>query len=99
MESINLKTIQKIPVDVSVTIPSFYRSKDEKEWVALMSKDNVVSISIVGDNVWLSKQGIDTADYKIVEAASSYHSCTESEFVEKFDNVMEQLYSHPKLAV
>jgi len=91
MDTINLKTTQSVHVDLSITIPSFHRNKEGSEWLALLSKENVISMSTVGNNVWISKQSIETAEYKVVEAVSNYYSCTESEFLEKYDELTESI--------
>jgi hypothetical protein len=98
---ISTKTqIEKIET-VEVLIPSFYVSKDEREWVAVLDEDTLVEMTILpGIATYVSNKSISNsinAEAYISKAVNTMHSCVESIWLEKFDSVIQSLYLHPML--
>lgn len=101
MQTINLKFAAATTVyeDVEITIPFFSRSKDEQYWMCVLDENTAIRLVIIGKYVCFIKDA-PSDNYlsgKILEAKKEYISCTESEFLEKYDAVIESI--HPKLAV
>lgn len=83
---------------VEIPVPSFYRTKDEKNYIGILDDTTIVSL-YVSDELKIVKNCTPMYEGAIKEAYEKWHSCTETEFLEKYDAVIESISLHPKLAV
>ncbi len=84
---------------VEIPVPSFMRSKDEKHWVGILDEKTIVTIYANEDFVIVKNSTPEIAERELTEAHKTFHSCTEFEFLQKYDEVIESISLHPKLAV
>lgn len=97
MEILKLTQVVKRDETVEIPVPSFYVSKDEKSWVGILDVNTVVTIYCT-DDLKIVKNTIPAyASSDLIDAATSYHSCTESAFLEKYDQMIESISLHPIL--
>lgn len=102
MQTLNLKTKQTTEHDLSISIPFFSKSKDEKEWFAVFEDKTIVKFYTSGDYATIQRANLETESWygdAIVQAHNSLHSCTESEFTQKYDEVIQSISKNTLLAV
>lgn len=77
------------------------RSKDEKEYIGVLDAKTVVTVFNSDNLIIVKNSSIDSNFIKeeIVKAHLSFHSCTETEFIEAYDKAIEDMRLHPKLAI
>lgn len=94
-----LKITKETETEVEIPVPCFFRSKDEQNYVGFLDEKTVVTLYKSGDLTIVKNTTPQYAERDIKEAWSTYHGCTEFEFLEKYDEVIESMSLHPKLAV
>ena len=104
MEALKLKIEKKETTveEVELSIPCFFRNQAQTEYVAALDAGTIVEI--VSDQYETSVRNYSSTAWnvgkgRVEHAYKHFHSCTESEFLEKFDSVVESISLHPKLAV
>lgn len=86
--------------EIDIPIPYYARRHDEREYIGLLDEKTLVTIYKGFSHTSVSNTEIDTMEKsKILEAWEKWVSCTETEFLEKYDTVIESISLHPKLAV
>lgn len=99
MNTLTVETTRSEKRTIELPIPFFARSKNENDWIAVLDEKTVVNI-YKGANLTIIKNS--TPNYEsnmLAEAYETWHSCTETEFLEKYDDVISSISLHPKLAV
>lgn len=85
---------------VEIPVPFFARTKDESNYIALLDEKTVVRIYKGLSYTSVCNSEIDMAEKsKLIEAWETWHSCTETEFFDKYYSVIESISLHPRLAV
>lgn len=99
MQTLTVSVEKKETQEVEITVPCFFRSQDEKDYIGVLDENTVVHIydsgtykSLTHSELWIKK-------HEVTKAWFEYHSCTEAEFLTKYDEVIESISLHPKLAV
>lgn len=101
MQTLSVETTVPQVVRLEIPIPFFARTKDETEYLGLLDEKTVVQVYKCGDLTIIKNKSTSAmfAQDDLVKAFQSWHSCTETEFFEKFYAVIESISLHPKLAV
>lgn len=100
MQTLTAETTRSEKRTVEIPIPFFSRTKDETNYLALLDSETVVRVYVNKNCSIVTNAKVDVYEMsKIVEAWETWHSCTETEFLEKYDAVIESISLHPKLAV
>jgi hypothetical protein len=104
MEALKLKIERKETTveEVELSIPCFFRNQAETEYVAALDAGTIVEI--IDDQYERSLRNYSSTAWnvgrgRIEHAYQKFTSCTETEFLAKFDSVVESISLHPKLAV
>lgn len=85
---------------IEIPVPFFARRNDEREYIGLLDENTVVKIYSGQSHTSVSNSQMDSMEKsKLIEAFETWHSCTETEFLDKYDAVIESISLHPKLAV
>jgi hypothetical protein len=99
---IEVERQETVKQEVELSIPAYFKSEggslavaiiDEKTVVELTNDNYEKKVRTYNNEAWNAGKDL------LVHAYNKYHSCTESEFVEMYDDVMQSIYSHKKLAV
>lgn len=88
--------------EVEIPIPSFWRNAGETSYVGLLDEKTVVEI--ISDEYEKTIRNFDNSRWsagkdRVGIAHSMFHSCTETEFLDKYSEVEQSMSLHPKLAV
>jgi len=88
--------------EVELPIPCFFRNQAQTEYVAAIDAGTIVEI--IDDQYERSLRNYSSTAWnvgrgRVEHAYAKFHSCTEAEFLEKFDAVTESISLHPKLAL
>lgn len=104
MANLTLKIVKKETTEqeVEIPVPCFWRNFGETVYLGLLDEKTVVEV--IDDQYERSVRNFDNSQWdvgmdRVREAHAKYHSSTETEFLEKFDAVIESISLHPKLAV
>ena len=88
---------KEVEETIEIPVPCFLVSKDEKSWIGLLDENTVVEIyvsngykSIVNSELWIKQNSLNNA-------WKEFHSCTETAFFKKYDQVVESMSLHPIL--
>lgn len=93
-------TIEKTQTEeIELQVPCFFRDKAEKNYVGVLDEKTVVVVYKSENFTIIKNSTPDVLSLDLKEAYSKFHSCTETEFMEKYDQVVESISLHPKLAV
>lgn len=99
MANLTISIETKSTKEVEIPVPCFLRSKSGQDYIALIDENTVVSVyesdslkTVSNKELWLGKSDL-------ANAWETFNSCTEQEFLEKYDAVIESISLHPKLAV
>lgn len=87
---------------IEIPVPCFFRCKSETDYLAVLDEKTLVTIFTMDDLTIIKNQDYTQSPSAMNEIHSAYlnfHSCTETEFLEKYDAVIESISLHPKLAV
>lgn len=102
MAKVTLSIETREKKDIDIPVPAFFRNKSETDYIGLLDQKTLVTIYNNGDLTIVKNQDFtnsDSAKREILDAYNHYGSCTETEFLEKYDQVIESISLHPKLAV
>lgn len=101
MNTLTLEIMVPQPQKFEIPIPFFARTKDDTEYIGLLDEKTLVSIFKCGDLTIIKNKSTDAmfANDELVHAFQKWHSCTETEFLDKYDAVIDSISLHPKLAV
>lgn len=93
-------TIEKTQTEqIELQVPCFFRDKAEKNYVGVLDEKTVVAIYKSGTLTIIKNGTLNILFVDLREAYQHFHSCTETEFMEKYDQVVESISLHPKLAI
>lgn len=97
MQTLTIQTQITAPVDhtIEIPVPCFLRSKDEKDWLAVLDNDKVIRLTVIREYANLSTGSMETFKNDVVRAWQTFHACTEQEFLMKYDEIIESM--HPTL--
>lgn len=87
---------------LDIQIPCFVRTKNQKEYYAVLDEKTMVKLLVLDTYINITNTEFGTYEKnQFAEAWGSelWTSCTEMEFLEKYDSVIESISLHPKLAV
>lgn len=88
--------------DVELPVPCFFISKCGTKYIGLVNEKTVIEITVdsfeksvrsYNNDAW--NAGMET----VKGAYNNYHSCTESEFTQKYDEVIESISKNTLLEV
>lgn len=99
MQTLSVETTRSEKISVEIPVPFFARNKTESEWIGLLDNKTVVNIYNGGKLTIIKNSTPDFEKNLLIEAFKTWHSCTETEFLDKYDAVIESISLHPKLAV
>ena len=99
MKSVTLSIEKKQSEDIEIHVPCFYKSFSETDYIGVLDENTVVNVYKCGELTIIKNMTLEMGKSEIASAIKNFHSCTESEFLEKFDAVVESISLHPKLAV
>lgn len=98
--TITLKTTSVQEKEFELPIPFFAANHDGTEYIGLLDESTYVNIFQLKDMTILQNSKLSEMNKSnIVKAWETWHSCTESQFLEKYDSVIESISLHPRLAV
>ena len=99
MQTLKLSVEKKESQEVEIPVPCFMRNKSETEYIGVLDEKTVVTIydngtyrSLVNCELWVKQ-------HDVAKAWNEWGGCTESEFLTKYDEVVEAMSLHPRLAV
>lgn len=87
---------------IDLQVPLFRRTVSERKYIALLDEKTFVAIfDSPGLRTITNSEVSGHEKREIAESLEStdWTSCTETEFLEKYDSVIESISLHPKLAV
>ncbi|HEX7906212.1 MAG TPA: hypothetical protein VF487_20200 [Chitinophagaceae bacterium] len=101
MSKVTISTTQKTTITTEIPVPCFLRSLDEKEYIALLDEKTIVSVFKTDQLTIIKNSSIESSISKqeLTDAWQKFHGCTEVEFLQAYDAVIESISLHPKLAV
>lgn len=94
-----IKTTVTNLVEVEVPVPFFARSVDEKYYIGLLDEKTVVRLTRIQNYTCIQNSDPDTFKTELADAWKNCTACTESEFISAYDNAIESISLHPKIAV
>lgn len=94
-----IQITKKQTSQVEIPVPCFFKNKDEDTYLGVLDEKTVVRIFKIGDHAIIINTTSDLCPEYIRDAYESFHSCTESEFLTAYDETIESISLHPKLAV
>ena len=100
--TIKIDRTERVTQEVELSLPAFFKNKEGTELVGMFDESSV--FEIVKDEYETRIRTFNNDKWgagkdRLVEAYNKFHSCTESEFIENFDNVVASLFTNKKLAV
>lgn len=102
MQTLPIETTVSKTRKIDLPIPFFARRKDDKKYIALLDENTVVTFYTCKGLTTISNATPDSHEKReLVEAweGEEWTACTETEFLDKYDAVIESISLHPKLAV
>jgi len=99
MNTLKLSVEKKQTSEVEIQIPCFFRNKSETDYIGVLDAKTIVNIYQCGDMTIIKNTTMEISKHEVSTAYSNWITCTESEFLEKYDAVVESISLHPKLAV
>lgn len=97
-----IKTTVEKQVETEIPVPFFARKKDERKYIAVLDENTFVAIFSCQGLTTVTNSSLDNHEKRQVLEAwqdEEWTHCTETEFLEKYDSVIESISLHPKLAV
>lgn len=92
MQTITLKANISLEKEVEITVPFFARRNDEREYIGLLDEATVVRIYVGTSHTSVSNSQMDSMEKsKLIEAFETWHSCTEEDFLAKYEQVIESI--------
>lgn len=85
-------------IQVEIPIPFFSRSKDGDKYIGVLDEKTFLKIVILDGYICIQNTCVSISKIEIVEAYNKFNSCSESEFVEAYDKVIESISLHPAAA-
>lgn len=98
MNTISVKVIKETIVDEQLPFPFYRRRKDGHEFIALLDENTVVGIyKTNGLTIVKNSELSDHSKKNLLEAWDSkeWTACTETEFLDKYDAVIESIFPSP----
>lgn len=91
-------TLQKqIEETLEIIVPSFYKSKSGRSFVGLLDEETIVQIYQSEGHLNIQNSNVKYCHHVIKDIPNDYHSCTESEFLDKYAEVERAMSLHPIL--
>ena len=99
---IKIKKTTEVETEVEIPVPSFFRNKEETWYVGLLNEKTVVEIrcdnfetTVRNYNNEMWKAGVSAVEF----AYNNFHGCTETEFMNKFEEVLGSLSLRPEIVL
>lgn len=90
---------KEVEEQIEIPVPCFFISKTGLELIGVLDENTVVKIyhseghsCISNSEMWLQKSDVE-------KAYNNWHTCTETQFLEKYSEVEQAMSLHPILAV
>jgi hypothetical protein len=97
MKKITIEVITTDKKEVEIFYPCFLRNFEETKYLGILDEKTVVRVSKGTIFSAVSNGNPSIMNSDIEEAIRTYHSCTEIEFLEAFDSVVQSMSLHPIL--
>lgn len=94
-----IKTKSITESEVDVQIPFFLRNKEETHMIAVLDEKTFIRVVKLGDYTSITNSDLPLYASDIAEAWNKWHSMTETEFFDRFQDALESVSLQPKLAV
>lgn len=94
---LQITKIETSTKEVEIQVPSFSRNKEETEYLGILDDQTVLYFYQSGDLTQISHGTPDTHKSRIETSQKEYFSCTETEFLTAYDNLLESINLHPIL--
>ena len=90
----------EVTKEIEIPVPCFLVDKEATKYLALLDEKTFIKVVMHKGytNVSNSERTL-FEDREISEAWTTFHSCTELQFLEAYDKAIESMSLHPKLAV
>jgi hypothetical protein len=94
-----IKIIKTESVETEIQVPAFFRDSNERNFIGVLDEKTVVTIYSSDELTIVKNTTPQFASRDIAEAYNEFYSCTEAEFLEKYESVIHSISLHPKLAI
>lgn len=101
MQTLNIKTNVSIVQEATIKLPLFYKSESGVKWLGVFDENTAIRLYISGEYVSLTrdKANDNWMGQKILEAMSEDKPCSDEEFLNKYDEVLQSLSKHETFAL
>lgn len=102
MPTLTIKTVKKEPVEIQIPCPCFFRDYSERQYIGVLDDKTLVRLYRLSDYTSIINEDYsesESAKNSISEAYNTMHSCTEAEFFQAYDEIIESIFLHPKLKI
>lgn len=89
--------MKQVEEEITLTVPSFFKSKSGRAFVGLLDEKTVVQIYQSEGHSNISNSDVSYCGHVLKQILEDYHSCTESEFLDKYSEVERAMSLHPIL--